>query len=147
MRLTKPHHVNRGDRLPRPTRPSRLGVCRGVGPRGGRGAFASRKRPWPSGEASSSSIACRGCIRTRVDAPRTVTDEAVEALIVKTLGTTPAGETHWSTRSMAKVVGISHTMVGRIWRTLRPQPHRTESFKLSPDHNWLRRSVTSSDPI
>jgi transposase/transposase-like protein len=69
----------------------------------------------------------------RVGAPRTITDEAVEALIVKTLETTPPGETHWSTRSMAKAVGISHTMVGRIWRTFRLQPHRTESFKLSPD--------------
>ena len=69
----------------------------------------------------------------RVGAPRTITDEAVEALIVRTLETTPPGETHWSTRSMAKAVGISHTMVGRIWRTFRLQPHRTQSFKVSPD--------------
>jgi transposase len=69
----------------------------------------------------------------RVGAPRTITDEAVEAIIVKTLETTPPGETHWSTRSMAKAAGMSHTMVGRIWRTFRLQPHRTESFKLSPD--------------
>jgi transposase/transposase-like protein len=69
----------------------------------------------------------------RVGAPRTITDAAVEAIIVKTLETTPPGETHWSTRSMAKAAGISHAMVGRIWRTFRLQPHRTESFKLSPD--------------
>ena len=69
----------------------------------------------------------------RVGAPRTITDEAVEAIIVKTLETTPPGETHWSTRSMAKAAGISHAMVGRIWRTFRLQPHRTESFKVSPD--------------
>lgn len=69
----------------------------------------------------------------RVGAPRTITDAAVEAILVKTLETTPPGATHWSTRSMAKAAGISHTMVGRIWRTFRLQPHRTESFKLSPD--------------
>lgn len=69
----------------------------------------------------------------RVGAPRTITDEAVEAILVKTLETTPLGETHWSTRSMAKAAGISHTMVGRIWRTFRLQPHRTDSFKQSPD--------------
>jgi len=69
----------------------------------------------------------------RVGAPRGITDAEVEAIIVKTLETTPPGETHWSTRSMAKAAGISHTMVGRIWRTFRLQPHRTESFKLSPD--------------
>jgi len=60
----------------------------------------------------------------RAGAPRTITDEAVEAILVKTLG---------STRSMAKAGGSSHTMVGRIWRTFRLQPHRTASFKLSPD--------------
>jgi transposase len=66
----------------------------------------------------------------RVGAPRTISDEQVEAIIVKTLETTPPGETHWSTRSMAKAAGVSHTMVGRIWRTFRLQPHRTGSFKI-----------------
>jgi transposase len=69
----------------------------------------------------------------RVGAPRLVSDEAVEAVIVKTLETTPKGETHWSTRTMAKAAGMSHTMVGRIWRTFGLQPHITQSFKLSPD--------------
>lgn len=69
----------------------------------------------------------------RVGAPRIVSDAAVEAVIVKTLETTPKGETHWSTRTMAKAAGMSHTMVGRIWRTFGLQPHVTQSFKLSPD--------------
>jgi transposase len=69
----------------------------------------------------------------RVGAPRTISDEEVEAVIVKTLETTPKGETHWSTRSMAAKAGMSHTMVGRIWRTFGLQPHVTRSFKISPD--------------
>jgi len=69
----------------------------------------------------------------RVGAPRTISDAAVEAVIVKTLETTPTGETHWSTRSMAAKAGMSHTMIGRIWRTFGLKPHLTESFKLSPD--------------
>lgn len=69
----------------------------------------------------------------RVGAPRKVSDSKVEAIIVKTLETTPKGRTHWSTRKMAAQVGISHTMVGRIWRTFGLKPHRTLSFKLSPD--------------
>lgn len=69
----------------------------------------------------------------RVGAPRTVSDEAVEAVIVKTLETTPTGETHWSTRTMAAKAGMSHTMIGRIWRTFGLQPHITRSFKISPD--------------
>jgi transposase len=69
----------------------------------------------------------------RVGGPRTITDAAVEAVIVKTLETTPRGETHWSTRTMAAKAGMSHTMVGRIWRTFGLQPHVTQSFKIAPD--------------
>jgi hypothetical protein len=80
----------------------------------------------------------------RVGAPRIVSDEAVEAVIVKTLETIPKGETHWSTRTMAKAAGMSHTMVGRIWRTFGLQPHVTESFKLSPDPQLVARFAMSS---
>jgi transposase len=69
----------------------------------------------------------------RVGAPRTISDEAVEAVIVKTLETLPPGATHWSTRTMAAKAGMSHTMVGRIWRTFGLKPHITRSFKISPD--------------
>ena len=69
----------------------------------------------------------------RVGAPRTISDDEVEAVIVKTLETTPKGETHWSTRTMAAKAGMSHTMIGRIWRTFGLKPHVTRSFKISPD--------------
>jgi transposase len=69
----------------------------------------------------------------RVGAPRSISDADVEAVVVKTLETMPKGRTHWSTRKMARSAGISHTMVGRIWRTFGLKPHLTQSFKLSPD--------------
>jgi transposase len=69
----------------------------------------------------------------RVGGPRTISDDEVEAVIVKTLETTPRGETHWSTRTMAAKTGMSHTMIGRIWRTFGLQPHVTRTFKISPD--------------
>ena len=75
----------------------------------------------------------------RVGAPRTITDEDVEAVIVKTLETTPAGETHWTTRTMATNAGMSHTTIGRIWRTVGLQPHVTESFKISPDPQLIEK--------
>jgi len=43
----------------------------------------------------------------RVGGPRSLSDEAVEAMIVQTLETTPKGETHWSTRTMAAKAGMS----------------------------------------
>jgi transposase len=69
----------------------------------------------------------------RPGVPRTITDDQVEQVVVRTLETTPRGATHWSTRSMAKAIGLSHMAVARIWRAFGLQPHRTETFKLSPD--------------
>ncbi len=69
----------------------------------------------------------------RPGAPRTVGDDAVEALIVKTLEETPTDATHWSTRSMAKATGMSQSAVSRIWRAFGLKPHLVETFKLSPD--------------
>lgn len=65
--------------------------------------------------------------------PREVGDDEIEAVVTKTLESTPKGATHWSTREMARNVGLSHSTVGRIWRAFGLQPHRTETFKLSPD--------------
>jgi transposase len=69
----------------------------------------------------------------RPGAPRQITDAHVEHIIIRTLETTPRGATHWSTRDMAKAAGLSHVTIGRIWRAFGLQPHRTETFKLSPD--------------
>lgn len=69
----------------------------------------------------------------RPGAVRSITDDAVEAVVTKTLESTPRGRTHWSTRSMAKNVGLSHSSIGRIWRAFGLQPHRTESVRLSQD--------------
>jgi transposase len=65
--------------------------------------------------------------------PRTVSDDDVERVIVKTLEEQPTDATHWSTRSMAKATGMSQSAVSRIWRAFGLKPHQTESFKLSPD--------------
>ena len=69
----------------------------------------------------------------RPGAPRTITDDTVEAVIVRTLETTPDGATHWSTRTLAKATGLSHGTIARIWRACGLQPHRTKTFTLSPD--------------
>ena len=69
----------------------------------------------------------------RTGAPRRLTDAQVEAVITKTLEETPPDATHWSTRSMARTLGLSQTAVSRIGRAFGLQPHRTESFKLSTD--------------
>jgi transposase len=69
----------------------------------------------------------------RPGAKRTITDDQVEQVVIRTLETTPRGATHWSTREMAKAIGLSHMAISRIWHTFGLQPHRSETFKLSND--------------
>jgi len=75
----------------------------------------------------------------RPGAPRTITDEDVERVIIRTLETQPAGATHWSTRSMAEATGLSQSAISRIWRAFALQPHRFESFKLSTDPLFIEK--------
>ena len=69
----------------------------------------------------------------RPGAPRTIADEEIEKVVVQTLESLPEGRTHWSTRSMAKQVGLSHSTIGRIWRAFGLKPHVSERFQLSKD--------------
>jgi transposase len=69
--------------------------------------------------------------------PRMITDEQVEEVIVRTLETTPGNATHWSTRSMAAATGMSQSAVSRIWRAFALKPHQVETFKLSPDPQFI----------
>lgn len=69
----------------------------------------------------------------RPGTPRKITDAKVEEAVTKTLESLPAAATHWSTRSLAKEVGLSQSAVVRIWHSFGLQPHRSESFKLSTD--------------
>jgi transposase len=71
--------------------------------------------------------------------PRTITDGQVEEVIVKTLESTPKDATHWSTRSMAREVGLTQSAVLRIWRAFGLQPHRRETWKLSKDPQFVAK--------
>ena len=80
------------------------------------------------------------------DAPRTgrrprLDSATVEGIVAKTLHTKPRGETHWSTRSLAREVGLHHTTIHRIWRLHGIKPHLTQSFKLSKDKRFEEKLV------
>jgi transposase len=75
----------------------------------------------------------------RSGAPRTLDDARIEAVIVRTLESTPPAATHWSSRGMAKASGLSVSTVQRIWRAFGLQPHRMETFKLSTDPDFVAK--------
>ena len=77
--------------------------------------------------------------RPRSGAPRRIDDDKVEEVVVTTLEGMPRGATHWSTRSMARKVGISSSSVGRIWRAFGLKPHRADTFQLSNDPFFVEK--------
>ena len=75
----------------------------------------------------------------RPGTPRKVNDDEVERVLTLTLESTPRDATHWSTRSLAAVSGLSRSTVSRIWRAFALQPHRSETFKLSKDPLFVEK--------
>jgi transposase len=75
----------------------------------------------------------------RVGARRKISDADVERVLTMTLESTPKNATHWSTRSMARASGLTQTAISRIWRAFALQPHRSETFKLSKDPQFIEK--------
>ena len=75
----------------------------------------------------------------RPGAPRKVSDDQVEKVVIRTLESTPRGQTHWSTRGLAKESGLSRMTISRIWHAFGLQPHRADTFKLSPDPQLIEK--------
>src|SRR5450631_1470753 len=76
------------------------------------------------------------------DAPRPGRNRSIAAMMVntvinKTTQTTPANATHWSTRTMAREVGISEASVRRIWHAHGLKPHLVKTFKVSRDPEFV----------
>jgi transposase len=76
----------------------------------------------------------------RPGAARKITDEQVEAVVVRTLEQEPPNkDSHWSTRSMARATGMSQTAISRIWRAFGLQPHLVDTWKLSTDPQFIEK--------
>src|SRR3712207_6278688 len=65
--------------------------------------------------------------------------ERIQQVVERTLHTKPPRGTHWSVRTMAKAVGLSHTTVQRIWKAHGLKPHLSRTFKLSRDKRFLEK--------
>jgi transposase len=67
--------------------------------------------------------------------------EKIEEIVRLTQETKPKGETHWSCRSMADVVGVSPATVQRVWSARGLKPHLVKTFKLSNDKRFEEKLV------
>jgi transposase len=53
----------------------------------------------------------------------------------------PDGSTHWSTRKLAKALGVSHMMVARVWAKHAIKPHRLERYMASDDPDFEAKAA------
>jgi transposase len=83
---------------------------------------------------------CDGLLdEPRPGRPRVVGDEQIKELITTTLESAPPDATHWSTRAMAEHLGLSQSMVSRVWRAFGLAPHKQDSWKLSKDPLFVEK--------
>jgi transposase len=80
----------------------------------------------------------------RKDAPRggrppSKRDKVARRIIERTTQTIPDHATHWSVRTLAKEMGISPSMVHRVWRANNLKPHLTRTFKISRDPQFVEK--------
>jgi len=77
--------------------------------------------------------------RSRPGRKRRIGQAKVREVVYRTLQEKPSCATHWSTRSLAKVVGLSPASVQRIWKAHGLKPHRVRTFKLSRDPRFVEK--------
>jgi transposase len=71
--------------------------------------------------------------------PRTHDDDRVARMLRTVLQSRPKDATHWTVRSVAEQTRISKSTVQRYFTLFGVQPHRTRSFKLSPDPFFVEK--------
>jgi transposase len=83
----------------------------------------------------------RGLVKDRPRGGRKATkrQSVAQKIIHKTTREKPKNATHWSTRTLAAELKIDHTMVYRVWKDAGLKPHRTRTFKLSNDKQFVEK--------
>ena len=51
------------------------------------------------------------------------------------------GSTHWSSRKLARALGVNHMMVARVWQRAGLKPHRLERYMASDDPDFERKAA------
>ena len=84
-----------------------------------------------------------GLLRDKTRPPGTppLPAATVQRVVEMTLHQRPPAATHWSSRMLAKAVGIGASSVQRIWQAHGLKPHRVKGFKLSRDPNFAAKVV------
>lgn len=86
----------------------------------------------------------RGGVKGLADQPKSgrgnnVPEDQVRLVVSKVMGPPPSGHAQWSTRTLAKEVGLGHTAVHEILRANDLKPHLQRTFKVSRDPEFIEK--------
>lgn len=64
-----------------------------------------------------------------------------EIIVKATTQTKPVDATHWSTRTLAKHLGVDDNRVQRVWKATGLKPHLVKTFKVSNDPKFVEKVI------
>lgn len=79
--------------------------------------------------------------RHRGQRPRKLTARLEARILAATRRKPQDGTTHWSTRRLARHLGVSHMMVARVWARHALKPHRLERYLASNDPDFEAKAA------
>ncbi|MDQ6848398.1 MAG: IS630 family transposase [Actinomycetota bacterium] len=101
---------------------------------------ATTVRAWRS-RFEQEGLAKLGKVRAGRGRKSTIPQDKIEEIVELTRNSKPAGQTHWSCRTMAAQVGVSPATVQRVWAARGLKPHRVKTFKLSNDPRFEEKLI------
>lgn len=77
----------------------------------------------------------------RYGSPPPLSEAVVQRIIDKTLQGRPPGRRHWSTRSLALELGVSHSTVRRVWKSHGIRPNRSRVALLARESQFRQKRM------
>ncbi len=104
------------------------------------GVTVTTVRSWRS-RFEQEGLAKLGKVRAGRGRKPAIPQDKIEEIVELTRTSTPAGQTHWSCRTMAARVGVSAATVQRVWAARGLKPHLVHTFKLSNDPRFEEKLI------
>jgi transposase len=104
------------------------------------GVKAATVRAWRARFAEEG-LAKLGKVRPGRGRKSAIPQSKIEEIVQLTQHSKPAGQTHWSCRTMAARVGLSPATVQRVWAARGLKPHLVKTFKLSNDPRFEEKLI------
>jgi len=86
-------------------------------------------------------LARLGKVRAGRGRKSTIPLEKIDEIVHLTQHSKPAGQTHWSCRTMAAKAGVSPATVQRVWAARGLKPHLVKTFKVSNDPRFEEKLI------